>query len=61
MEDDEVYSVGIGPNWNNLRDNDWLRIAFVHDSKILRIERSDGTSIKIIKIVVSHIFVTRCI
>ena len=41
MRNDEVYSIGIVPNYNGLRDNDWLKIVFVHQIKVLRAEQLD--------------------
>ena len=41
MRNDEVCSIGIVPNYNGLRDNDWLKIVFVHQIKVLRVEQLD--------------------
>lgn len=30
MRNDEVYSIDIVSNYNNLRDSDWLGVVFVH-------------------------------
>ena len=30
MRNDEVYSIDIVSNYNNLRDSDWLEVVFVH-------------------------------
>lgn len=35
MRNDEVYSIDIVSNYNNLSDSDWLRVVFVHQIKVL--------------------------
>lgn len=46
MRNDEVYSIGIVPNYNDLVDIDWLKIVFVHQIKVLRAEQLDDINNK---------------